>query len=94
MIKTAITVSLVEEARGGPFVLWDGVEKGCETAAELGNQKARAVISTEPDVVATGNIGCMTQIETHLSKVVFGRKIPVLHTMQILDRAYRGEPLC
>lgn len=36
MIKTAITVSLVEEARGGPFVLWDGVEKGCETAAELG----------------------------------------------------------
>jgi len=36
----------------------------------------------------------MTQIETHLSKVVFGRKIPVLHTMQILDRAYRGEPLC
>ena len=65
-----------------------------ETAAELGSQKARAVISTEPDVVATGNIGCMTQIETHLSKVVFGRKIPVLHTMQILDRAYRGEPLC
>ncbi len=36
MIKTAITVSLVEEARGGPFVLWDGVEQGCETAAELG----------------------------------------------------------
>ena len=36
MIKTAVTVSLVEEARGGPFVLWDGVEKGCETAAELG----------------------------------------------------------
>jgi len=36
MIKTAITVSLVEEARGGPFVLWDGVEKGCETAAQLG----------------------------------------------------------
>jgi sugar phosphate isomerase/epimerase len=36
MIKTAITVSLVEEARGGPFVLWDGVEKGCATAAELG----------------------------------------------------------
>jgi glycolate oxidase iron-sulfur subunit len=65
-----------------------------ETAAELGNQKARAVISTEPDVVATGNIGCMTQIENHLSQVVFGKRIPVLHTMQILDRAYRSEPLC
>lgn len=65
-----------------------------ETAAELGNQKARAVISTEPDLVATGNIGCMTQIEAHLSNVVFGKRIPVLHTMQILDRAYRGESLC
>jgi len=64
-----------------------------ETAAELGNQKSRAVISTKPDVVATGNIGCMTQIEAHLVQVVFGKRIPVLHTMQILDRAYRGESL-
>ncbi|MCS1412053.1 MAG: D-psicose 3-epimerase [Verrucomicrobia subdivision 3 bacterium] len=36
MIKTAITVSLVEQACGGPFVLWDGIEKGCQTAASLG----------------------------------------------------------
>jgi sugar phosphate isomerase/epimerase len=36
MIKTAVTVSLVQEAKGGPFVLWEGVEKGCETAARLG----------------------------------------------------------
>ena len=36
MVKSAVTVSLVEEARGGPFVLWDGLAGGCATAAELG----------------------------------------------------------
>ncbi len=36
MPKSAVTVSLVEEARGGPFVFWDGVEHAFETAAELG----------------------------------------------------------
>ncbi len=36
MIKSAITVSLVEEARGGPFVFWDGVPAACARSAELG----------------------------------------------------------
>lgn len=36
MIKTAITVSLVEEARGGPFVFWDGLEDAFTKAAALG----------------------------------------------------------
>ncbi len=57
-----------------------------QTAAELGEQKAQAVLSTQPDAVATGNIGCMTQIESHLQRL--GRPVPVMHTMQILDRAY------
>jgi len=60
-----------------------------QTAAELGEQKAQAVLSTQPDAVATGNIGCMTQIESHLQRL--GKPIPVLHTMQILDRAYRQQ---
>jgi glycolate oxidase iron-sulfur subunit len=64
-----------------------------ETAAQLGHEKASNIVSVEPDAVATGNIGCMTQIETHLREVAFGKPIPVLHTMQILDRAYRGEAL-
>ena len=50
MIKTAITVSLVEQARGGPFVLWDGVEKGCETASRLGYD-AIELFAPGPDVV-------------------------------------------
>lgn len=36
MIKSAITVSLVEEARGGPFVYWDGIPDACERASKLG----------------------------------------------------------
>ena len=35
-MKSCITISLVEEARGGPFVLWDGLEKSIHFAAELG----------------------------------------------------------
>jgi len=35
-MKSAITVSLVEEARGGPFVFWDGIADACERASALG----------------------------------------------------------
>jgi glycolate oxidase iron-sulfur subunit len=56
-----------------------------EIAAHLGADKARAILDSGCDVVATGNIGCMTQLRLHLD----GRK-PVLHTMQILRNAYHG----
>ena len=36
MIQTAITISLVPEARGGPFVFWDDLAAGCAQAAALG----------------------------------------------------------
>ena len=36
VIRSAITLSLVPEARGGPFVFWDDLEAGCAKAAELG----------------------------------------------------------
>ena len=36
MIRSAITASLVEEARGGPFVFWDGLADACEHASRLG----------------------------------------------------------
>jgi len=62
-----------------------------ETAATLGQQKAESIRSTGAQAVATGNIGCMTQIEAHLARQ--GHRLPVLHTMQILDRAYRREAL-
>ncbi len=36
MIRSAVTISLVNEARGGPFVFWDDLPSACETAQALG----------------------------------------------------------
>lgn len=62
-----------------------------EIAATLGARKARNIVESQCDVVALGNIGCQIQIEQHLAKLM--KPLPVLHTVQILDRAYRGLPL-
>lgn len=35
-IRSAVTVSLVPEARGGPFVYWDDLAEACRKASELG----------------------------------------------------------
>src|SRR5438105_3585325 len=35
-IFSAVTISLVPEARGGPFVFWDDLARSCESAAALG----------------------------------------------------------
>ena len=51
-----------------------------ETAAELGRRKAANLRATGADVVAAGNLGCLTQIGQYL-------ELPVRHTIQILDGA-------
>ena len=56
-----------------------------ETAAELGRRKAERLLATEPDLIAAGNIGCLTQIRTHLAP---SPGVETLHTVEILDRAY------
>lgn len=35
-MKSAVTISLVHEAQGGPFVFWHDIESACAKAAELG----------------------------------------------------------
>lgn len=35
-MKSAVTVSLVSEARGGPFVFWEDLPAACRKAADLG----------------------------------------------------------
>ena len=35
-MKSAVTISLVPEARGGPFVFWDDLAAGCRSAKALG----------------------------------------------------------
>ena len=52
-------------------------------ASELRDRKAANIVKTTPDIVAAGNIGCMTQ----LSGVVGA---PVVHTVELLDWATGG----
>ena len=55
-----------------------------EIAATLKARKAKALMATRPDVVAAGNLGCMTQLAPALG-------VPVVHTVELLDWAYGGE---
>nr|WP_143348380.1 glycolate oxidase subunit GlcF [Ensifer adhaerens] len=54
-----------------------------EISAKLKARKVRNIEATKPDAIATGNIGCITQIAS-------GTKIPILHTVELLDWAYGG----
>jgi glycolate oxidase iron-sulfur subunit len=56
-------------------------------AERLGRQKAENIAKTGADAVVAGNIGCMVQIRTYLEQS--GARIPVHHTIELLDRAYR-----
>ncbi|PTA68926.1 glycolate oxidase subunit GlcF [Deinococcus arcticus] len=60
-----------------------------ELATALGQRKAANILSTAPDLIASGNIGCHTQIQSHVRRA--HSPVPVLHTLEVLDRAYRGE---
>jgi glycolate oxidase iron-sulfur subunit len=42
-------------------------------------------------VVVTGNPGCILQLQSSLERA--GEKIPVLHTIQLLDASIRGQLL-
>ena len=53
MNRTAITVSLVPEARGGPFVFWD-LEEGCRKAKALGYDGIELFAPSPEAVAAAG----------------------------------------
>ncbi|MBV7516309.1 glycolate oxidase subunit GlcF [Ensifer sp. ENS12] len=54
-----------------------------EISAKLKARKVKNIEATKPDAIATGNIGCITQIAS-------GTAIPILHTVELLDWAYGG----
>ena len=60
-----------------------------EIASSLGEQKARAVIASGASVVASGNIGCLTQLRVHLAKLE--STIAIRHTLQVLRDAYKSN---
>jgi glycolate oxidase iron-sulfur subunit len=52
-------------------------------ATRLRDRKIANIESLEPEAIATGNIGCITQIGPATG-------IPILHTIELLDWAYGG----
>jgi len=54
-----------------------------ELAGRLRDRKVANIESVAPDAIAAGNIGCIMQIAS-------GTRVPVLHTVQLLDWATGG----
>ena len=52
-ISSCVTISLVPEARGGPFVFWDDLAAAAAGAAELGLRRGRGLPAV-PDAVDPG----------------------------------------
>ena len=55
-----------------------------EIADKLLKEKVKNIEKVKPDIISTGNIGCITQISN-------GTKIPILHTAELIDW-YTGGP--
>jgi glycolate oxidase iron-sulfur subunit len=62
-----------------------------DTAAVLSDRKAQHIAALEADVVATGNPGCILQLQSSLARQ--RQKTPVVHTIQLLDASIRGKSL-
>lgn len=58
-----------------------------EPAARLGERKVKNILDTGAALVATANPGCTLQIQSSGRRL--GRKIRVLHPVEILDRSLR-----
>ena len=54
-----------------------------EISAQLRDRKVKNIEATKADVIATGNIGCITQIASATG-------LPIVHTVKLLDWAYGG----
>tara|TARA_E500000331_G_scaffold291866_1_gene288520 strand:- start:568 stop:1113 length:546 start_codon:yes stop_codon:yes gene_type:complete len=54
-----------------------------EIASQLRDRKAENIARSAPDLVATGNLGCMMQLQDAV-------EVPVVHTVELLDWATGG----
>lgn len=84
MIKSAITVSVVEQARKGPFVFHDDVPDACRIAAELGFD---AIEVFAPSADAIKSLSLSELLKRHnlkLAAVGTGAGM-VVHKLQLCD---------
>jgi len=52
-------------------------------AQQLGTRKAANIERVQPQIIAAGNIGCISQIRLYSG-------IPIVHTVELLDWAHGG----
>ena len=55
-----------------------------DIAGQLGENKAAALEDTSPEVIASSNLGCITQLGAHT-------EVPVVHLVELIDWATGGE---
>ena len=60
-----------------------------ETAFELGNRKAKNILTTGADIVVSSNPGCLLQLRRGLEQA--GRDLPIHHLIELVDASIRGE---
>lgn len=58
-----------------------------ELAHQLGQNKVNNILAANPDVIVSGNIGCITQIQVHIN--LQQQYIPTMHLAQLLYQAYQ-----
>ena len=59
-----------------------------EMSMRLGDRKARNIVATNADYMATGNPGCALQLTNALNRA--GSEIKVQYAVDLLDKAYRA----
>ena len=59
-----------------------------EIAAELARRKVESILAVEPDLVVSGNIGCIMQLRQQLDRQK--QALPVLHIAELLRQAARS----
>jgi glycolate oxidase iron-sulfur subunit len=62
-----------------------------EAAAELGDRKVSHVAEVNPDMVVSGNPGCLLQLQSALARA--GRNVPVRHGIELVEASIRGVRL-
>jgi glycolate oxidase iron-sulfur subunit len=62
-----------------------------EAAQELGERKAKHILSTGAEAIVSSNPGCLLQIRAALERL--GRPLPAYHMVELLDASIRNVPL-
>lgn len=84
MIQSAVTISLVEQVRGGPFVFWDGLADGCARAAKLGFD-AVEIFAPSADAVDTAELTDLLEQHGLKTAAVGTGAGMVIHRLSLTD---------